>query len=466
MLFRQIYNDQLAQASYLIACQATGEALIVDPTRDIEEYLRLAEREGVRITAVTETHIHADFISGARELAARTNAKLYLSGEGGPDWSYAFAEASEATLLRHNDSFRIGKIEIKALHTPGHTPEHLVFMVTDTANTDQPIGICSGDLLFVGDVGRPDLLEKAAGVLGSTDKAARNLFHSLQSLHDLPDFVQIWPGHGAGSACGRALGGVPQSTLGYERAVNWAFAIKDEEEFVSEVLRGQPTPPPYFATMKQQNKRGPQLLAELPEPALGTVETLIQALAVGQRIIDLRPADQFRQAHIAGSINLPFNSGFLNWAGWFTDASNPIGLIGDALQTRSAARLLHLIGSDQILQTWNLELLAAWPEALVQIENYEPKQAALPHEYTLLDVRNRDEYAQEHIAGSLNIPLGELSQRLSELPKQPLLVQCASGTRSAIASSLLSAAKIAKVANFQGGIQAWKQAGLPTQSTR
>jgi hydroxyacylglutathione hydrolase len=464
MLFRQIYNDQLAQASYLIACQASGEALIVDPTRDIEAYLGLAEREGVRITAVTETHIHADFISGARELAARTKAKLYLSGEGGPDWSYAFAEASEATLLRHNDSFRIGKIEIKAIHTPGHTPEHLIFVVTDSANTDLPIGICSGDLLFVGDVGRPDLLEKAAGVLGSTDKAARKLFHSLQALRTLPGFVQIWPGHGAGSACGRALGGVPQSTLGYEREVNWAFTIEDEENFMSEVLRGQPTPPPYFATMKEQNKRGPQLLSELPVIQSGTTETLAQALAAGERIIDLRPADQFRAGHIAGSINLPATSGFLNWAGWFTDAKQPIGLIGDSAQLGQAVQLLRQIGSDQIRQTWSLDLLAEWPETLATIADYQPTAAQIPHGFALLDVRNRDEYAQEHIAGSLNIPLNELATRVAELPKQPVLVQCASGTRSAIASSLLSAAKIAEVHNFQGGIQAWKRAGFPTQS--
>lgn len=464
MLFRQIYNDQLAQASYLIACQASGEALIVDPTRDIESYLDLAEREGVRITAVTETHIHADFISGARELAARTKAKLYLSGEGGPDWSYAFAEASETTLLRHNDSFRIGKIEVKALHTPGHTPEHLVFVVTDTANTDLPIGICSGDLLFVGDVGRPDLLEKAAGVMGSSDQAARKLFHSLQALRTLPTFVQIWPGHGAGSACGRALGGVPQSTLGYEREVNWAFAIEDEEAFVREVLRGQPTPPPYFATMKAANKRGPQLLSELPAIQPGTTETLAQALAAGERVIDLRPADLFRNGHIAGSINLPINAGFLNWAGWFTDAKQPIGLIGDAQQVGHAVQLLHMIGSDQIRQAWSSELVAEWPEALVQIADYQPREGHIPQGVALLDVRNRDEYAQEHIAGSLNIPLIELAKRVDELPKQPILVQCASGTRSAIACSLLSAARIAELNNFQGGIQAWKQAGFPTQS--
>jgi len=186
MFFRQIYNDQLAQASYFIACPATGEALVVDPTREIERYIELAEREGLRITAITETHIHADFISGARELAARTGAQLYLSDEGTPDWKYAYAAESKAILLHDGDRFKVGNIRVEALHTPGHTPEHMVFVVSDGANSDLPIGVCTGDLLFVGDVGRPDLLEKAAGVVGSSVEGAHKLFHALQRLRSLP----------------------------------------------------------------------------------------------------------------------------------------------------------------------------------------------------------------------------------------------------------------------------------------
>lgn len=223
MLLRRFYDAPLAQASYLVGCQATGEALVVDPNRDVAHYLAAAHEEGVRITHVTETHIHADFVSGARELVAHTGARLLLSGEGGPDWQYRYAAADGATLLHDGDTFTVGNLKFEVVHTPGHTPEHLTFIVTDTPATDRPMGAFTGDFLFVGDVGRPDLLERAAKVAGTMESAARTLFRSLQRFASRPDYLQIWPGHGAGSACGKALGAVPQSTLGYERVVNWAF---------------------------------------------------------------------------------------------------------------------------------------------------------------------------------------------------------------------------------------------------
>src|SRR6476659_3765655 len=257
MFFRRFYDDQLAQASYLLGCQATGEALVVDPNRHLEPYLRGAEAEGLRITHVTETHIHADFVSGSRELAARAGARLLLSAEGGPEWSYAFARDAGATLLRDGDRFMVGNIRFDVLHTPGHTPEHLSFLVTDTPATDRPMGAITGDFIFVGDVGRPDLLEKAARVAGTMRASAHALFGSIQRFKQLPDYLQLWPGHGAGSACGKALGAVPSSTLGYERIANWAFTAGSEAEFVKLVLEGQPAPPRYFAVMKRLNRDGP-----------------------------------------------------------------------------------------------------------------------------------------------------------------------------------------------------------------
>ncbi len=251
MLLKRFYDDHLAQASYLIGCQATGEALVVDPHRDAEMYIAGAAREGVRITHVTETHIHADYASGSRELAARTGAQLYLSDEGGEDWRYGFADEDGAVLLRDDDEIAVGNIRVRALHTPGHTPEHLSFLVTDGAATDEPMGLLSGDFIFVGDVGRPDLLEKAAGVAGTMETGARQLFRSLRRAAELPAHLQLWPGHGAGSACGKALGAVPTSTLGYERLVSWAFQYDDEDAFVAAVLDEQPEPPRYFATMKR-----------------------------------------------------------------------------------------------------------------------------------------------------------------------------------------------------------------------
>ncbi len=243
MLLRRFYDAKLAQASYLVGCQATGEALVVDPNRDANQYIAAAASEGVRITHVTETHIHADFVSGSRELAARTAARLHLSAEGGPEWQYAFMSEAGAVPLRDGSRLDVGRVRVDVLHTPGHTPEHLSFMITDTAATDRPMGVFTGDFIFVGDVGRPDLLEKAAGAAGTMEAHARRLYASLQRFRQLPAWLQLWPGHGAGSACGKALGAVPQTTLGYESVVNWGLAAASEEEFVRGVLDGQPEPP-------------------------------------------------------------------------------------------------------------------------------------------------------------------------------------------------------------------------------
>ena len=243
MLLERFYDDKLAQASYLVGCAATGEALVIDPHRDVAQYVRAAEAEGLRITHVTETHIHADFVSGSRELAQRTGATLLLSAEGGSDWQYAFAREAGAVLLRDNDVFRVGNIAVRVLHTPGHTPEHLSFMITDTASTDRPMGVFTGDFVFVGDVGRPDLLERAAKMRGTMEVGARALYRSLQAFKRLPDYLQLWPGHGAGSACGKSLGAVPSTTVGYERIANWGFADMTEDRFVEAVLAGQPEPP-------------------------------------------------------------------------------------------------------------------------------------------------------------------------------------------------------------------------------
>ncbi len=268
MLVRRFYDDRLAQASYLIGCQATGEAIVIDPAREITAYLDAARQEGVRITQVTETHIHADFMSGTRELTAATGARTLLSGEGGLDWQYAFANSDAATLLHDGDVIALGNVRLNVMHTPGHTPEHLAFIVIDGARGPEPVAMVSGDFLFVGDVGRPDLLETAAGVTGSKEASARALYQSVQRLAELPDYLQVWPGHGAGSACGKALGSLPTSTLGYERRTNWAFQARDEAAFVITVLAGQPATPRYFAVMKRINRDGPPIVGDASAPPL------------------------------------------------------------------------------------------------------------------------------------------------------------------------------------------------------
>ncbi|MCP4938870.1 MAG: MBL fold metallo-hydrolase, partial [Phycisphaeraceae bacterium] len=262
MLFRLIYDDDLAQASYLVGCQRTGEAIVFDPERDIDRYLDLAAAQGLRIVAAAETHIHADFLSGVREFAVRGNAKAYVSGEGGADWQSEWVDGCDHRVLRDGDTFEVGNIRFTAVHSPGHTPEHLSYLVTDLGGgADTPMGVITGDFVFVGDLGRPDLLESAAGIEGMMEPSARTLAASAQGFLRFDDHLQVWPAHGSGSACGKALGAVPQSTVGYERRFNHALSLAgDEQAFVDHILAGQPEPPAYFARMKAWNRDGVPLL--------------------------------------------------------------------------------------------------------------------------------------------------------------------------------------------------------------
>ena len=240
MFIRRFYNEPLAQASYMIGCQAAGAAVVVDANRDTAQYHAAAREEKVRITHVTESHIHADYLSGSLQLARETGARLLLSGEGGDSWQYGFAKAENAVLLHDGDRFDVGTVQFEVIHTPGHTSEHLTFLVTDRSVGKMPVGALTGDFIFVGDVGRPDLLERAAHVSGTMESSARELFRSLRRFAKQPDYLQLWPGHGAGSACGKALGAMPQTTLGYEKLAGWAFAIEDEE--LEQVWNAQKTP--------------------------------------------------------------------------------------------------------------------------------------------------------------------------------------------------------------------------------
>ncbi len=288
----------------MLGCERSRQAVVVDPNLDLEQYVDAARAEGVSISDVTETHIHADFASGACALATLTGATLHVSDEGGADWQYDFAHAPAVRRLRDGDRITVGAVELVARHTPGHTPEHLSFVVTDTARSDLPVGALTGDFVFVGDVGRPDLLERAVGQSGTMRAAAAQLYASIRRTRDLPDHLQIWPGHGAGSACGKALGSSAQSTLGYERAANWAFAPMSESEFIDRVLEGQPTAPAYFGAMKLRNKRGviPRASA-LPRRVLA--EHLASADRSSLSIIDVREADEWARGHIDGAQHVP-----------------------------------------------------------------------------------------------------------------------------------------------------------------
>lgn len=469
MIFRLIYDETLAQASYLVGCAATGEALILDPNRNVEQYLELAIHKGLRITVVTETHIHADFVSGARELAQATGAQLYLSGAGPAEWTYQYASEAGATLLHDGDTFRVGNILLQALQTPGHTPEHLAFLLTDTAVTHEPMGLFTGDLLFVGDVGRPDLLEKAAGVTGTTETGARQLFHSLQRLRALPDSLQIWPGHGAGSACGRALGAVPQSTLGYEKYTNWAFGVTEEERFLRAVLEKQPEPPTYFAEMKRVNRVGPTIVRTMTIPRIETgIEQFLADLRAGVPVIDTRPSRQYLEEHISGTINVPFGSLFLNWAGWLLPYDRPFSLMVDTSLAEQAVQQLRLIGLDRVAHIWSLDALADWKHAqrplkrTPQVTTSQLQQLLAQSLVTVLDIRSNEEYLAGHIPGSQHIPLGSLAKRVQEIPREkPVVVQCQGGARSPIGVSLLEMLHVPQVMDFAEGFIQWHKAGYP-----
>lgn len=469
MMVRRFYDSKLAQASYLIGSMDTGEAVVIDANRDIGQYTRAAADEGLRVTHVTETHIHADYLSGSRELAAETGATLLLSDEGGPDWRYAFAAAAGAVLLKDGDAFDVGSVHIDVMHTPGHTPEHIIFLVTDTPAAAGPMAALTGDFIFVGDVGRPDLLERAARVAGTADAAARTLFRSLQRFKALPDFLQLWPGHGAGSACGKALGAVPQTTLGYERRANWAFPVEDEQAFVDQVLAGQPDPPRYFAEMKRLNKSGPPPLSAVPAPHHLAASALDRLLAEDAVIIDTRSVSEFAAGHAAGTINIALNKAFTTWAGWLVPYTADFYLVGENADVLAQARTaLAMIGLDRLVGyfTWDdLAIRRETQQTIPEIGAEELAARLAAKDVHVLDVRAESEWRDGHIAGAHHIPLGDLRDRIGELPAdRPIVVHCLGGTRSGIAASLLQAEGRPNTINFAGGYRAWQAAGFRSEA--
>lgn len=474
MILRRLYDDRLAQASYLVGCAATGEALVVDPNRDAEQYVRAAAQEGLRVTHVTETHIHADFVSGARELAARTGARLHLSDEGGDEWRYTYAREAGAVLLRDGDTFRVGNVRIDVMHTPGHTPEHLCFVVTDTAGADRPMGVLTGDFVFVGDVGRPDLLERAAGQEGTMEAGARTLFRSLQRFRAaFPDYVQLWPGHGAGSACGKALGAVPQSTLGYEKLFNRGVAATDEEEFVRWVLAGQPDPPVYFAEMKRTNRDGPRILGGLRRPAHLPESRLETAVAEGVTVVDTRPAAAYAHQHVPGTLSVPLGKSFTTWAGSVVPYGPPFLLVlGDTREEAvdGVVRDLAMIGLDAMGGYFGAEAVDGWiarhgrAGAIPDLAPEELEERRLTGEVELIDVRNSSEYAAGRLPGSRNLPLGRLVEHLDGIPRdRTVVVHCQSGARAGVAIGVMQAAGIRDVLHLAGDFAEWSRAGRPVE---
>jgi len=454
VIVKRFFEPLIAQNSYLIGCATAGQAIIIDANRDVRQYIQAALASNLLITDVTETHIHADFLSGSRELAHRTGARLCLSDEGDADWKYQF---DHDRRLQHGDRMTIGNVAIDVLHTPGHTPEHLTFLVTDAAVADRPIAAITGDFVFVGDVGRPDLLEKAAKIAGTMESGARTLWRSLQQFQQYPDWLQIWPGHGAGSACGKGISAVPHSTLGYERRFNWAFTAKTEADFVTNVLSGQPDPPPYFAVMKRINKEGPPPVSDRPVPRLADdklAQTVSNAL-----VIDTRPAEEFAKGHVAGTLNIPLGGSFITWAGWLIPSDQDIYVVTDRID--DVRRALGLIGLDRIAGVFP-PAAAAGNEQVPQVSADELKQRLPSNDLVVVDVRNDNEWQEGHIAEAIHIPLGQLAQRVNELAASDnIVVHCQGGSRSAIAASLLQKLGRKNVANLTGGYRRWLEVQSP-----
>ncbi|AWH97126.1 MBL fold metallo-hydrolase [Dietzia psychralcaliphila] len=460
MLLKRTYDEDLAQAGYFIGCQAKGEAVVVDARRDIREYLDLADRHNMTITAVTETHIHADYLSGTRELAAATGARIYVSGEGGDDWQYRFA----AERLHHGDQLTLGNITVEAVHTPGHTPEHLSFLVTDGAFADTPGYMLTGDFVFSGDLGRPDLLDEAAGGVDTRYEGAKQIFRSLKnSFLTLPDHVQVFPGHGSGSACGKALGALPSTSVGYERRYAWWAGYvndDDEEGFVSELLDGQPDAHAYFARMKRQNKEGPAVLGPLAPLREYTPAELSAALESGQVVVvDTRGQDEVHAGTVPGALNIPGAGKAASYGAWVYDPEREdTPLVVLAEDTEMAEELRdHLlrVGIDTVTgYTTSLEGLHLTTPEMIGVDELASFDSAL-----VLDVRNKSEHSDGHIPGSEQLSGGRALWNLDQLPAGPIVTYCQSGVRNSVTASALRRAGY-RVVELEGSYAAWSERNL------
>ena len=458
MLFKRFYDEDLAQGSYLIGCQATGEAIVVDARRDIQVYLDEAASNNMKIVAVTETHIHADYLSGSLELANATGTKLYLSDEGDNNWKYSF----DANNLYDNDEIRVGNIILKAVHTPGHTPEHLSFLVTDRALTDKAGFYLTGDFVFVGDIGRPDLLDEAAGGMDTRYVGAKQLFASLRDKFlNLPDYIQVWPGHGAGSACGKSLGAIASTTVGYERNFSWwaPFIEKgDIEGFTKALLEGQPDAPLYFGRMKRQNKAGPAVLGERQKLKQYNSKELKNKINKELIFVDTRGREAYLKGSAEGSLHIPADKRFATFASYVIDPAKdkrPIVLLAaDEIQANNLRDKLSYVGIDNLvgylttLEGLKLELVPTIsPEAFKSI-----------NEPFVLDVRTANEYENGHIEGAKQIHTGRVIYSLDKLPEdRPIIAHCQSGPRATVAVSALSAAGFDNVVELEGGYANWEK---------
>lgn len=465
MLFERFETEGLAHYSYAVGCPEAGRTAIVDPRRDLDIYFEFADRHQVKISHVLETHIHADYASGALELARRTGAELLVSGyDQDEDYQVRFP----CRRLFQGEAVQIGSVRLEVLHTPGHTPEHLGFVVYDLARSEKiPQLLLSGDLLFVGSVGRPDLLGEEAKT-----GLARELYRSLRErLASLPDGVEVYPAHGAGSLCGSDIGGRPWTTLGFERAANpYLDPALAEEAFVGKILSTVPPFPPYYRRMKELNAQGPPELKGLSLPPAVEPAEFDRLRKEGAVVVDLRDQLAFGGGHIPGSLCVGAGPSFSVWAGWVVPPNAPILLVAeDGEDLQGPVHGLVRIGLDPIQGSLKGGL-TRWREAGLPLRT--TPQLSVHDLYrklqdnatlTVLDVRSDGEWKEGHIQGALHVLAGELERRLEEVPPPngPLTVICGTGYRSTVAVSVLERNGYENLANVAGGMKAWTAAGLP-----
>ena len=447
VIIRQLYLGCLSQASYVVGDASTGRAIAVDPRRDIAEMIEAAAHDGLTIEVVVQTHFHADFLSGHLELAAATGAEIAYGSVATTDFP--------SRALADGEVIDLGGMEVKVLHTPGHTPESISLVVRPEAGAD-PLAVLTGDTLFIGDVGRPDLLVSvgvSAGDLG------QQLYRSVHRLLELPDATLVLPAHGAGSACGKALSTETVSTIGEQRRTNYALQPMSEEAFVALVTEDQPAAPAYFIHAATLNHQDRPLLREGEPVAEIGIEALDAAVAAGAVVVDVRPVEDFAGGHLAGSINVGLGGRFAEQVGSVVPVDTPIVLVGGLGPSHEAKVRLARIGFDDIVGALTdvASVLAATPERSARLSRltasaFAARQAELGDGLDLVDVRNPGEVTAGPIEGARNIPLAHLRGRIDELdPARPIVLVCAGGARSAIASSLLRSEGFADVSDVLGG---------------
>lgn len=466
MFFQCITTPGLSIHSYLIGDEKSKRCAVIDPTRHVVPFIMQAQNAGMDITDILETHVHADYISGAKELKHQLNGKprIYASGMGGKKWIPAYADV----IVQQGTQIKIGEIRLDALHTPGHTPEHIMWVCYDESRSSRiPWFVFSGDCLFVGSIGRPDLLGKEEmAILAS--QFYKTIF---EVLHPLPDFLEILPGHGEGSLCGKSLKSRATSTLGFERLFNPYFKKDSEENWIKQLKKGLLPTPPYFQRVKKINVEGPPLLSSLKTEIWNRNKN---APCLSKLfLVDIRHLEIFATSHIKESINIPFPHAFSPWAGWMIPPHQPIGLVVPNTYVYSeVVDQLRLMGFDQ--EIWVIQLeenLRDFPcsfssFSMIDVEDLAKQQSCSGSVY-VLDVRSQEEWNSGHIPGAHHVELNHLEEALNQLPKdQSIASFCRSGQRASLAASLLKKHGFSSLMNVRGGMQAWKQAGLPVKVER